>query len=243
MRAWLTRNKIIFETLVAASLLAVGLQACAGEPVLPTLPEEATQEQTQEWTIWPTALRYPIEIVDEGPNWTVFLEEGGGNIFTVFDHEGNEFYREHAGRDPRFALINKDLLKMEIGIGSGAWNTVFFDLVQGIHSPDYFNLDAYGYGKIANTEWYDWQDEENGRFTVLVVHDMLNPEQNRNIFELDFWTQSNPIELPPEIIDEMNEFGLFQRRFRAIEFLSATQLYVEYLNSNAEFVAETLILK
>jgi len=231
MKAWLIRNKIIFETLVAASLIAVGLWACAAEPVFPILPETETQEQTT----WQPVLRDPIEIRDEGQNWTVFAEENGGNIYTVFDHDGNEIYREYNWRDPHFFLENKNLLTMMIGTGTGAWDTVFFDLVQGRYSPAYPNLIASGYGKVFYTEWI-----ESERKLELIVHDVFDITRNRSNPQLDFHNGSF-FDLPPEIQEEIDILRF--TGIRTAEFLSATQLRVEYLNSNAEFVTETLDLK
>jgi len=216
-------------------LLLVGLWGCAGEPEPQALPEETTQE----WRQATLPLRYPIEIQDEGPNWQVLTTENGGCDIAVYSHDGNEIFREQNWREPSFDLLGENLLRMRIGAGSNALVTVFFDLEHGIHSPDYHNLDTFGYGMVAYSGWYDWSDEENGRFLVVFAHDMFDPNLNYNLVELDLWRRDGN-ELPPEILEVTD---MYFSGIRSIELLSATQLRVEYLNSNLEFTEEIFKLK
>ena len=230
----------VIKLVLCGLVIVVALWACTGE----------VYEENDNYEICPleqdsntTVLFHEPEpgeyrISEQGSNWTVLLRDGRF-IYTVYDHDGNEFFvSDENHRDPRFMLLNEDLLKMTVGAGSNALITQFFDLVQGRYSPEYFNLVDYGHGRVLCRECTSCEGIE-------VVHDMFDSEQNRNVLEIDFWCWSGgiPDGLPPEIQAELYEFGPWWPRFFTIEFLSPTLLRVEYLNSNAEFVNETITLK
>jgi hypothetical protein len=190
-----------------------------------------------DWNRWRT-VRYPIEKWDDEPNWVVMTEEGGGNFYVVFDHNGDEITRGYFWRDPSFTMVNENLLKMRVGAGTNNAHIIqFYDLTLGIYSPKYSSPYGYGHGMVFHAEWLS--DEQRSQ---CVTHDMFDPEKNRTILTFDFW-RGNWEDLSPDIAEEMiGRWMTAGMRFRVAEFISPTQLRVEYFHVSGEFVSRTITL-
>jgi|GEM_PF-3221241 len=208
-----------YSKLVICSLtLALALWACAGESYTPETPDETTQTQQ--------------ETVSAQHNYTLTEYE-----FVVYDHSGNVILR--GGNDTKdmwFTAVDANLLRLDATAGPNAIDARFFDLEQGIYSPLYRNVIAGGHGLVFLNEWTcgDWPPTGEH---LLVISDMFDPQLRHKVLEFDFW-QFNGEELPPEVLEQLLPGTLF----RSAEFLSLTQLHVEYLNADAEFITQTIDL-
>jgi len=192
-----------------------------------------------DWNHW-RSVRYPIEMRDDEPNWVIMTEEVGGEIYVVFDHNGDEITRGYYWRGPSFTMVNENLLKMRVSAGTNNAHIIqFYDLELGIYSPKYSNPDSYGHGMVLHDEWQLGEQRHQ-----LVAHDMFDPEKNRTELAFDFWIWSGGHweDLPLDIAHEVMESVDFGRIFRTAEFLSPTQLRVEYLHASGEFVSRTITL-
>jgi len=203
--------KILFIIFITA-----GISACASAPDAPTpsIPERTS-------FIAPQTLHddlRPVEVT--GPNW---LSLGGGTWdYIVYDNEGNEFFRDMG--TPGYTMLGENLLRTVKNGGGSLRITRFFDVEQRIVSPEYYNVFATEYGLVT---YIDESKEENSVIiSALVVHDLFDPDSNRNVFWRDF-----------EIVFSIGV------EFIAIEFLDEYHLYIEYHNSQDELVKETLELK
>ena len=190
-------------------LVAIFLGACSGTPDVPALtkPEELTTQ---------TEIRTQ-RIFDEGPNWKHVI--GGNAYFAVYDNKGNELYREENHRDPEFTEIGENLLKADVSGGIRSRITRFFEVEQGIYSPEYNNVLAVGYGRIAYLD--DWQEG----ISSLVVHDMFDTESNRFMFKCQIK------------IDHIATY------IESVEFINKNQLRIEYFNDQDKLMKETLDLE
>jgi|GEM_PF-5149507 len=169
----------------------------------------------------------PVKIEDMGPYWRTFLDDKGYR-YIVYGIDGQEIiYDMQPGGWVEFELISDRLLCAHQSGGNESHLTRYYDLGRGRYSPKYNNA-TVGYGFVA----YLASD-----YTTLVVHDIFNPGVNLNVFKPNFWI-SKRYDLPPEIIDQFN----VQYPFKAIEFLDETHLRIEYLDTNKQFVKETLVL-
>jgi len=244
-------NRLI-KLFACVLLVAVALWACAGGVVYEETETTATTETTEEittttevirpegietpvrrdsdlseiilldWNRW-RSVRYPIEMRDDEPNWVVMMEAGAGNLYVVFDHNGDEITRGYYWRGPSFTMVNENLLKMRVSAGTN-----------NAHIPD-----SYGHGMVLHDEWQLGEQRHQ-----LVAHDMFDPEKNRTELAFDFWIWSGGHweDLPLDIAHEVMESVDFGRIFRTAEFLSPTQLRVEYLHASGEFVSRTITL-
>jgi len=200
-------------------VLALGLLlwACAGEP-----------EPVEQF-----------QLAASGGNWLIFINEDLSMGVLVRDRAGNEIYRrQYISHEPQFSNANissgLNWMKMDMYAGANAMDTRFFDLEQGIYSPIYRNVITEDFGLVLHNEWTCGEWPPTGEH-MLVVNDMLDAQLRRTVLELDFW-QFDGEELSIEIQDQL----LPGTRFRMAEFVSSTQLYVEYLNVDAEFISQMI---
>ena len=207
-------------------LLAVllGLGACRAVDKtdtsdVPTLTEpEETTTQTGTTTIW---------IFDQGPNWKNFMGSHSGDHYAVYDNEGNEFFRSEGEKIAEFTMIDENLLRADSSGGNVMKVTRFFDVEQGLYSPQYINVLGFGYGRVAY-----WDIGTH----LLIVHNMFDAELNRNNFQRDFAT--GPV-LPIEVEEGLSTFFSVQ----TAEFIDENSLFITYYNSQSKLIEETLSLK
>lgn len=222
----------LFKVLACVLFMAVALWGCAGG----VYDESTAATETTETTRPPPEIRHPAEILDEGANWAIhWANVGSSFIYIAYDHEGNEILRGEDHRGPSFTMLNENLLKFQVRTGTdGARRIQFIDLVLGAYSPNYhdWSLDSYGHGMILRNEWL--QDEQRGQW---VAHDIFNPQLNRTELEFDFW-QGGIFDVPQEVFEQFRGMTFF----RAVEWLSPTQLNVEYFHDSGEFVSRTITL-
>ena len=200
--------KRIVKIVLCTLFIAVSIWGCTNVPGIPKLtePEKTTQTETRrQW------------VFNEGPNWKNFM--GNGDHYVVYDNRGNEFFRAEPGdKIAEFTKIGENLLRADTSGGNSLRLTRFFEIEQGLYSPQYSNVLGFGHGKVAYLLLSDT--------SCFVVHDMFDSESNRYEFFRDFKKlfSSNP---RPELV----------------EFTDENQLYIEYYNSNDDLVKETLVLK
>jgi len=194
------------KLLVCVLLVAVGLWACAEAP-----PAE------------------PLRLWRSGPHFRGFFNEDDSMGILILDNNGNEFFRQqHISREPRFSDASRganhnNWMRMDTPIGTGLIITRFFDTAQGVYSPEYVNVIAYGYGLVF------WAEDAANEY--LVVHDMFNPQQSRFHPQLDWWD------------DGYHGVTSNTQQLINAEFINSTQLYIEYKNADGEFVSETITLQ
>ncbi|MCL2531239.1 MAG: hypothetical protein FWE40_03670 [Oscillospiraceae bacterium] len=206
------------KLLACVLLVAVVLWACAGG----AYDETTTTTET-------------YRVVRSGQHFREFssgidLEYFG---FGVFAHNGKEIFTvtDIGTRVPQYNYIDDDLLRVDMHVGTGMRAFWFFDLVQGIHSPRYYNVIAADHGLVFHFEWPG--------AAKLVVHNIFNPQENRFYPQIDIW-DGHWYDMPTQAQALSLEVSSF---IRTAEFISPTQLYVEYLNADGEFVSETITLQ
>ena len=191
--------------------------------LLMTLWACANRRENNIVTTEPVKNEYQETILEEEVHWAFFhvvkndyriVKQG----YIVFDLDGSEFFRCNYST-PWITFINENLLRADSSGGTEMRHTRFFDVEQGLYSPTYSNVEAVDYGLVVYLEW-QFGD------LFLVVHDMFDPEVNRNAFQRDFRT------------GVIGYWPLQETRF-----VDETTLFIVYYNSEFERVEETLVLQ
>jgi len=212
------------KLLICMLVIILIFGACANEVILPsklTEPEQTTSEiQTTNPLIG--------SVFSEGPNWIVTVREGPAGTLTygyiIFDDEGNELVDIQDSGAPGFTFINENLLRADSPGGNAMGFTRFFDLEHGLYSPEYTNVLLFDYGLVI---YRDWRHEtDNVFYDMLIVHDMFDPEYNRNEFQRDFRTGVFDDVVPHEL-----------------RLIDENTLFMAYYNNQNELVEERLKLR
>ena len=240
----------ILKLTLCVLFVAASLWGCADAPDVSTTTEATTSSseitsrfETTTQIQTPPSDSYTTREEDDffpekgvfnrGPNWINYDSHGDG--YAVYDNKGNEFFRTKPGEKVAdFTEIGENLLRADSSGGTGVQITRFFDVEKGLHSPAYCNVLVQDYGRVV------YIDFEPGVpiHDTLVVHDMFDPELNRNSFQRDFGSWHG-LKLSMEVLDQL----MYPSTVLAIEFTDKHHLYVKYYNNQGELVEETLKLK
>jgi hypothetical protein len=152
------------------------------------------------------------------PQWeSSRIESGFFNL--VRYNDGKVLFAECDGHSSfKFTLLEPDYLKAEWSQGHYIMGSMYFDLEEGSVSPEYENIVATKFKKVAHLL--------DDRIT-LVVHDAFNEFSNRKEFSLDCLTQ--PVDT-------------YMFPFETVEFLDEQRLHIIYTDSQNNLKEEILLL-